>query len=156
MQALTGVHVDHFAEVNLAGFYELAQTFGGVEACLKSWNGGQNLHDTNSGFDAPHAGYLHLSAAQALAFVRERDNLPNGDLDRTHRQQSVIDYVIWKLGHQGFFTSIGDLTSLVNEAKKFHHHRLGLADPQLRHRDEEPDRKEPDLQDRPGDHHRRP
>jgi LCP family protein required for cell wall assembly len=119
VQALTGVHVDHFAEVNLAGFYELAQTFGGVEACLKSWNGGQNLHDTNSGFDAPHAGYLHLSAAQALAFVRERDNLPNGDLDRTHRQQAVIDYVIWKLGHQGFFTSIGDLTSLVNEAKKF-------------------------------------
>jgi len=119
VQALTGVHVDHFAEVNLAGFYELAQTFGGVEACLKSWNGGQNLHDSNSGFDAPHAGYLHLSAAQALAFVRERDNLPNGDLDRTHRQQAVIDYVIWKLGHQGFFTSIGDLTSLVNEAKKF-------------------------------------
>ncbi len=119
VQALTGVHVDHFAEVNLAGFYELAQTFGGVEACLKSWNGGRNLHDANSGFDAPHAGYLHLSAAQALAFVRERDNLPNGDLDRTHRQQSVIDYVIWKLGHQGFFASIGDLTSLVNEAKKF-------------------------------------
>ena len=119
VQALTGVHVDHFAEVNLAGFYELAQQFGGIEACLKSYNGGQNLHDANSGFDAPHAGYLHLSAAQALAFVRERDNLPNGDLDRTHRQQAVIDYVIWKLGHQGFFTSIGDLTSLVNEAKKF-------------------------------------
>src|ERR1700744_4008960 len=119
VQSLTGVHVDHFAEVNLAGFYELSQTFGGIEVCLKSWNNGQNLKDANSGFDAPHAGYLHLDAAQSLAFVRERDNLPNGDLDRTHRQQAVIDYVIWKLGHQGFFTSIGDLTSLVNEAKKF-------------------------------------
>jgi LCP family protein required for cell wall assembly len=119
VQALTGVHVDHFAEVNLAGFYELAQTFGGIEACLKSWKNGQNLHDANSGFDAPHAGYLHLDAAQALAFVRERDNLPNGDLDRTHRQQAVLDYVIWKLGHQGIFTSIDDLTRLVNEAKKF-------------------------------------
>jgi LCP family protein required for cell wall assembly len=119
VQSLTGVHVDHFAEINLAGFYELSQTFGGIEACLKSWNNGQNLKDANSGFDAPHAGYLHLDAAQSLAFVRERDNLPNGDLDRTHRQQAVIDYVIWKLGHQGFFTSIGDLTSLVNEAKKF-------------------------------------
>ena len=119
VQSLTGVHVDHFAEVNLFGFYELAQTFGGIEACLRSWKNGQNLHDTNSGFDAPHAGYLHLDAAQALAFVRERDNLPNGDLDRTHRQQAVIDYVVWKLEHQGFFTSIGDLTQLVNEAKKF-------------------------------------
>jgi LCP family protein required for cell wall assembly len=119
VESLTGVHVDHFAEINLAGFYELSQTFGGIEVCLKSWNNGQNLHDTNSGFDAPHAGYLHLDAAQSLAFVRERDNLPNGDLDRTHRQQAVIDYVIWKLGHQGIFTSLDDLTNLVNEAKKF-------------------------------------
>ena len=119
VESLTGVHVDHFAEVNLAGFYELAQTFGGIMVCLKSYNNGQNLHDTNSGFDAPHAGYLHLDAAQSLAFVRERDNLPNGDLDRTHRQQAVIDYVIWKLGHQGIFTSLDDLTNLVNEAKKF-------------------------------------
>jgi LCP family protein required for cell wall assembly len=119
VQALTGVHVDHFAEVNLAGFYELAHQFGGIEACLKSWNNGQNLHDTNSGFDAPHAGYLHLDAAQSLAFVRERDNLPNGDLDRTHRQQAVIDYVIWKLKNEGILTSIGQLTSLINVAKKF-------------------------------------
>src|ERR1700742_2762628 len=119
VQSLTGVHVDHFAEVNLAGFYELAHQFGGIEACLKSWNNGQNLHDTNSGFDAPHAGYLHLDAAQSLAFVRERDNLPNGDLDRTHRQQAVIDYVIWKLEHQGIFTSLDDLTNLVNQAKKY-------------------------------------
>jgi LCP family protein required for cell wall assembly len=117
--ALTGVHIDHFAEVNLAGFYELAKAFGGIMACVKSWNGGQNLDDINSGFHQKHAGYLHLSAGQTLAFVRERDNLPNGDLDRTHRQQAVIDYVIWKLGHQGVLTSIGQLTSLLNLAKKY-------------------------------------
>jgi LCP family protein required for cell wall assembly len=119
VQALTGVHVDHFAEVNLAGFYELAQVFGGIEACLKSYNGGQNLHDANSGFNQPHAGYLHLSPPQTLAFVRERDNLPNGDIDRTHRQQAVIDYVIWKLEHEGIFSSITQLTSLLNIAKQY-------------------------------------
>jgi LCP family protein required for cell wall assembly len=119
VQALTGVHVDNFAEVNLAGFYELAKSFGGIEACLKSWNHGQNLNDANSNFHAPHAGYLHLSAGQTLAFVRERDNLPNGDLDRTHRQQAVIDYVIWKLEHQGIFTSIGQLSSLLGVVKRY-------------------------------------
>jgi LCP family protein required for cell wall assembly len=116
---LTGEHIDHFAEVNLAGFYELAKAFHGVEVCVKSWNHGQNLNDTNSGFHQKHAGYLHLPAGQALAFVRERDNLPNGDLDRTHRQQAVIDYVIWKLEHQGVLTSIGQLTSLLDLAKKY-------------------------------------
>jgi LCP family protein required for cell wall assembly len=119
VKQLTGVHIDHFAEVNLVGFYELAKAFGGIEACLKPYIGGQNLHDANSGFSQPHAGYVFLSARQALAFVRERDNLPNGDLDRTHRQQAVIDYVIWKLEHEGIFSDIGQLTSLLGVAKKY-------------------------------------
>ena len=119
VSSVTGEHIDHFAEVNLAGFYALAQAFGGIEVCVKSWDGGRNLQDTNSGFRQRHAGYLHLGAAQALAFVRERDNLPNGDLDRTHRQQAVIDYVIWHLGHQGALTDLGQLTSLLDVARKY-------------------------------------
>jgi len=119
VSALTGVHIDHFAEVNLAGFYELAQAFHGAEVCVKSYNGGQNLHDANSGFNQPHAGYLFLSPPQVLAFVRERDNLPNGDIDRTHRQQAIIDYVVWKLEHEGVLSDLGQLTSLLNVAKKY-------------------------------------
>jgi LCP family protein required for cell wall assembly len=124
VEALTGVHIDHFAELNLDGFYQLAQVTGGIEACLKSWPGsanlgpGQNLHDTNSGANF-QPGYQHLDAAQALAFVRERDNLPNGDLDRTHRQQAALDYVIWKLRHQGVLSDIGQLNSLLSVAKQY-------------------------------------
>jgi len=51
--------------------------------------------------------------------VRERDNLPNGDIDRTHRQQAVIDYVVWKLKNDGVFSDIGQLTSLLDVAKKY-------------------------------------
>jgi LCP family protein required for cell wall assembly len=119
VEAVTGQKVDHFAEANLAGFYYLAQSFGGIEVCLKSWNGGQNLRDHNSGFNQKSPGYHLLSAAQSLAFVRERDNLPNGDLDRTRRQQAVIDYVIWKLEHQGVFADAGQLSSLMDSAKRF-------------------------------------
>jgi LCP family protein required for cell wall assembly len=119
VSAVTGEHIDHFAEVNLAGFYALAQAFGGIEVCVKSWDGGKNLQDLNSGFSQRHAGYLHLGAAQALAYVRERDNLPNGDLDRTHRQQAVIDYVLWDLAHHGALTDLGQLTSLLGVAQKY-------------------------------------
>jgi LCP family protein required for cell wall assembly len=119
VSAVTGEHIDHFAEVNLAGFYALAQAFHGIEACVKPWDGGLNLHDKNSGFNQRHAGYLHLSAAQALAFVRERDNLPNGDLDRTHRQQAVLDYILWDLGHQGALTDLGQLTNLLDVARRY-------------------------------------
>jgi LCP family protein required for cell wall assembly len=119
VESLTGEHIDHFAEVNLAGFYELAKAFGGIMVCIKPYNGGQNLHDANSGFRARHAGYLHLAADQALAFVRERDNLPNGDIDRTYRQQAVIDYVMWKLKHQNVLSDLGQLKTLLNTAKQY-------------------------------------
>jgi LCP family protein required for cell wall assembly len=118
VEALTGVHIDHFAELNLDGFYQLANVFGGIEACVKSWNGGQNLQDANSGANLK-VGYQHLDAAQALAFVRERDNLPNGDLDRTHRQQAVLDYVIWELEHEGVFSDLSQMNSLLTVAKQY-------------------------------------
>ena len=112
------MHIDHFAELNLDGFYELAKVFNGIEVCVKSENGGQNLTDANSGAHLK-VGYQHLDAAQALAFVRERDNLTNGDLDRTHRQQAVIDYVIWKLKTQGILADLGELSSLLTVAKQY-------------------------------------
>jgi LCP family protein required for cell wall assembly len=128
VQSLTGVKIDHFAELNLLGFYQLAKVFGGITVCLNSVNGGSNLTDANSGFNAISDGYsqtrsgsqyLHLNAAQSLAFVRERDNLPNGDLDRTHRQQAVVDYVLWKLKSQGVFADLGQLGSLLTVAKQY-------------------------------------
>jgi LCP family protein required for cell wall assembly len=119
VEAVTGQHIDHFAEVNLAGFYALAQAFRGIMVCVKPWRGGVNFRDANSGFKAKHGGYQYLSPPQALAFVRERDNLPNGDIDRTRRQQAVIDYVIWKLAHQGVLSDLGQLNSLLGVAKRY-------------------------------------
>src|ERR1700728_1778368 len=130
VQAVTGVHVDHFVEVNLAGFFYLAQAFGGIEVCVQPWSGndGANLADDSSGWDAVADGYnlqkggpqyLHLAADQALAFVRARDTLPGNDLGRTKRQQAVIDYVIWELKHRNVFSDLGTLNSLLGIASQY-------------------------------------
>jgi LCP family protein required for cell wall assembly len=120
VQALTGVHIDHFAALNLIGFYELAQTIPshGIEVCVKPYKGGTNLHDANSGANLK-PGYQFLDAAQALSFVRERDNLANGDIDRTHRQQAVIDYVIWEFKHQGLLTDLTQFGHLIDVARNY-------------------------------------
>jgi LCP family protein required for cell wall assembly len=137
VESVTGVHIDHFVETNLAGFYYLAQAFGGVEVCLRPQESGinaanyqdSNLYDYNSGFNAVKydgynlkkggAQYLHLAADQALAFVRERDNLAEGDIDRTRRQQAVIDYVIWQLKHENAFSDIGKINQLLSAANQY-------------------------------------
>ena len=107
------VPIDHFAEVNMIGFYDLANALGGIQVCLnKAVNDAQY-----SGAVFP-AGLQTISGADALKFVRQRHGLPNGDLDRTHRQQAFIAGVITKFRTQGIFGDIGKISGLLDVAKK--------------------------------------
>ncbi|WP_281181935.1 LCP family protein [Nocardia vaccinii] len=78
---LTGITVDHYAEVGLLGFALLTDAVGGVQVCLNN-----PVYEPMSGADFP-AGVQRLDGAQALSFVRQRHDLPRGDLDRIVRQQ---------------------------------------------------------------------
>lgn len=112
VEQLLGVHVDHFAEINLVGFYDLADAIGGVQVCLNA-----PVDDSYSGADFP-AGVQTLDGAQALAFVRQRHGLANGDLDRTHRQQAFLASAAHKLETEGVFDSLGKLGALIGVAQK--------------------------------------
>ena len=81
---LTGVTVDHYAEIGLLGFALITDALGGVDVCLKN-----AVYEPLSGADFP-AGWQKLSGPQALSFVRQRHDLPRGDLDRVVRQQAVM------------------------------------------------------------------
>jgi anionic cell wall polymer biosynthesis LytR-Cps2A-Psr (LCP) family protein len=141
VESVTGVHIDHFIESNIIGFYELAQQFGGLEICIQpapaqgGLPAGANLTDNdpltgtdNSGFNAYQDGYnanqggeqyLHLSAAQSLAYVRSRDTLPGVDIGRTARQQAAIEYILWKLRTGGVLSDVGALTTLLSNAQSW-------------------------------------
>lgn len=112
VERLVGVPIDHFAEVSLVGFYDLATTLGGVEVCLNA-----PVRDSYSGAAFP-AGRQKLNAAQSLAFVRQRHGLADGDLDRTHRQQAFIAGVMVQLQKQGVFGDVRKLQSLISVAQR--------------------------------------
>lgn len=61
---LTGVTVDHYAEVGLLGFVLLTDAVGGVDVCLK-----EATYDEFSGANFP-AGRQTLNGPDALSFVR--------------------------------------------------------------------------------------
>jgi LCP family protein required for cell wall assembly len=109
---LTGQPIDYFAEVNLAGFYDLAESLGGVEVCLN-----HAVYDEYSGADFP-AGRQRLDAAQALAFVRQRHGLENGDLDRTHRQQAFLLSIMHELQDSGALGNLDEFRALMAVARK--------------------------------------
>jgi len=91
ISALSGVQIDNYVQVDLLGFYNLTEVVGGVEVNLCA-----PARDEFSGIDLP-AGVQTISGADALAFVRQRNGLPNGDLDRIVRQQAFIGGVVRKL-----------------------------------------------------------
>ena len=107
------VPIDHFAEVNMIGFYDLANALGGIQVCLN-----KAVSDTKYSGAVFPAGLQTISGADALKFVRQRHGLPNGDLDRTHRQQAFIAGVITKFRTQGIFRDIGKISALLDVAKK--------------------------------------
>ena len=84
VEQLTGLHITHYASVNLAGFADVSDAIGGVGVCLRG-----PVEDPYSGISLP-GGPQEISGTQALAFVRQRHGLPDGDLDRVTRQQVFL------------------------------------------------------------------
>ena len=103
---LTGVEVDHYAEVGLFGFVLLTDAVGGVDVCLNN-----DVEDEFSGADF-HAGVQTLDGAQALAFVRQRHGLPRGDLDRIVRQQAFMASLVNKVLEAGTLTNPSKLSDM--------------------------------------------
>jgi hypothetical protein len=55
----------------------------------------------------------------ALAFVRQRHGLINGDLDRTHRQQAFLASVMQQLRTEGVLGDLTKINSLLSVAKQY-------------------------------------
>ena len=90
LEQLTGVRIDHYVQIDFEGFQAMVSALGGVDVCLS-----RPAKDEVSGVDLA-AGRHRLDGAQALAFVRQRENLPGGDLGRVRRQQQLIGALVRK------------------------------------------------------------
>ncbi|WP_169515806.1 LCP family protein [Amycolatopsis nigrescens] len=83
---LTGVPVDHYAIIDMAGFTDLSTAVGGVPVCLK-----QATRDPVTGVSFP-AGRQTVSGSTALEFLRQRHGagMVRGDFDRIVRLQAFL------------------------------------------------------------------
>ncbi|MBN9737937.1 MULTISPECIES: LCP family protein [unclassified Pseudonocardia] len=113
VEQLTGVRVDHFGVVDFAGFTSLVDSVGGIDVTVARAT-------SNAGVDFVQ-GENHLDGAQALAYVRQRYDLPNGDIDRAARQQNAMKALLEQVQRKAttdpaalytFATSVGDAVSI--------------------------------------------
>lgn len=112
VEDLSGVTIDHYAEVNLLSFYEISNAVGGVEVCLN-----RATKDKDSGANFP-AGKQIIAGADALAFVRQRHDLPDSDFDRVRRQQTFLASLAKTVLSGGTLANPAKLSDLIDAVKK--------------------------------------
>ncbi len=114
---LTGLHIDHYVQINLLGFYRISEAIGGVQVCLLHAQNARTETGGNgpglSGINLP-AGVSTIEGAQALAFVRQRHGLPHGDLDRIRRQQEFLSAAFRKVVSAGVLLNPFKLHNLLS------------------------------------------
>jgi LCP family protein required for cell wall assembly len=88
LEELLDVRMDHVAQVDLDGFVGLTDELGGVRV--------YNKHPSVAHGYAFPAGWITISGEQALVYVRERKQLPRGDLDRSERHRAVVLAILTK------------------------------------------------------------
>jgi LCP family protein required for cell wall assembly len=111
-----GVPVDHFVEVTMVAFYQLAQVVQPITVCVK-----EATQDSYSGANFV-AGEQQIDASQAVAFVRQRRDLYERynftDLDRERRQQAFISSLAVQLKQAGTLANPVKLQQIIDVTKQ--------------------------------------
>jgi LCP family protein required for cell wall assembly len=110
IEHLTNLRVDHYLQVDFTGFKTMVNQVGGVDVCLT-----KPAKDHFSGINLS-AGHHRISGDVALAFVRQRHGLPNGDIDRIARQQQFIGSLVHKVLSKGTLLNLVKLNGFLDAA----------------------------------------
>lgn len=110
LEQLYDTELDFYARVNFTSLIKIVDTLGGVDVYSKY------AFTTRSGSLTVSKGMNHFNGEQALAFSRERYNVPGGDFQRGKDQQAVIIALIKKMISPASLTNAGKLVEELSES----------------------------------------
>ncbi|OLR93975.1 LytTR family transcriptional regulator [Actinokineospora bangkokensis] len=109
VETVTGLRLDHYAEIGLGGFANVVDAVGGIDMCLP-----EPLDDPKAGINLP-AGCQELDGPDALGYVRTRVG-PRADLDRVIRQRQFLSALTDKVTSPGTLVNPFRLFPLIGAA----------------------------------------
>ena len=112
VESVADIHVDHYLQVDFNGFNAIVERLGGVEVCLL-----EPVKERKSRIDLK-AGRQTIRGEQAIAFVRQRNGLPNGDIDRIKRQQAFIGGIVRKVLSTGTLLNPLKLNGVITDVTR--------------------------------------
>ena len=106
---LTGVDIDHFAEINFEGLVDLVDNIGGIDVMVD-----ERIDDWEAGNYVIPEGMQHLNGEAALVFSRSRA-YADGDFTRVSNQRKVIEAILRK----GLEAPAKDLYGIIQSSTSF-------------------------------------
>ena len=110
IEEMTELKIDHYIEINFAGFARIVDSIGGVEICTK-----KNINDPKSHL-VLEAGVHTLNGIESLKYVRTREFDGMGDIGRMQRQQAFMSAVLRKATSAGVLLNPVTIASFINSA----------------------------------------
>ena len=84
LESLTGIHIDYYLLTSFGGLARMVSSIGGITVHVPF-----PMHDSYSGADFSQGVHI-LSGREALAFSRDRHDVPGGDLGRSANQGRLL------------------------------------------------------------------
>ena len=106
----TGLTINHYAEIDFAGFLNVVDALGGVTLCNRS---GHRLDDSYANLHMD-PGCQKMNGVKALAFVRARHI--DSDFGRIGRQQEFLRAVMAEVARRGNLAGLPKLLDVANIA----------------------------------------
>ncbi|MBT0910124.1 LCP family protein [Streptococcus lutetiensis] len=114
LENLYDIDIDYYARLNFTSFMNLIDAIGGVTIYNDQ---AFTIHlDTGNNYSF-EVGNIDLSSGEeALAFVRERYDLNNGDYDRGNNQIKVVQAIVNKLTSLNSVSNYSSITSTLTDS----------------------------------------
>ncbi|HEU4349226.1 MAG TPA: LCP family protein, partial [Actinoplanes sp.] len=108
VECMTDVHIDHVMAIDFGGFKEVTDALGGVD--LKVEQSITSIHKPHRKFTK---GTMHMDGAQALDWIRQRKQFPQGDFARMRHQQDFLKALMDKAASTGTLTNPAKLNDFL-------------------------------------------
>lgn len=109
VECFTDVRVDHVMAIDFGGFQQVTDALGGVDLYVE-----RDITSIHKPYRKFKKGTNHMTGAEALDWVRQRKQFPDGDFARMRHQQEFLRALMDKAASSGTLSSPTKLTSFLS------------------------------------------
>jgi LCP family protein required for cell wall assembly len=109
----TGVRVDHVVSIDFGGLKEVVDALGGIDMKVD-----KTITSIHKPFRTFTKGTQHFNGAEALDYVRQRKQFPDGDFARMKHQQALLKALLDKATSTGTMVNPGKLNAFLQTLTK--------------------------------------